>query len=230
MAERVQTGSAPDSLPGLRHRFRDPALLAQALRHRSAGQPHNERLEFLGDGLLTAITAELLYRRLPGADEGRLSRLRSRLVRRETLAAVARRIGLGDFLKLGAGEMASGGFRRDSILADAVEALIAAVYLDAGWEACSRAVADLLEPELRAAETEADDKDAKTRLQEWLQSRRLPLPRYWVLAEEGPAHDRWYTIQCEAGEPPLQAVGRGRSRREAEQAAAASLLERLAGE
>jgi ribonuclease-3 len=209
------------------HRFRDPALLAQALRHRSAGSPHNERLEFLGDGLLAALTAELLYRRYPGADEGRLSRMRSRLVRREALAAAARRIALGEHLELGAGELASGGFRRESILADALEAVIAAVYLDAGWAACAETVAALLEPELTALSLERDAKDAKTRLQEWVQGRHLALPRYRPLAEEGPDHDRCYTIECEAGDPPLRATGRGRSRREAEQAAAQALLELL---
>ncbi len=230
MSGRDQLGPAPDRLPGIAHRFRQTALLAQALRHRSAGPPHNERLEFLGDGLLAAVTAELLYRLHPRADEGRLSRLRSRLVRKEALAAVARRIGLGDRLTLGAGELASGGFRRDSILADALEAVIAAVYLDGGWEACVQTVTGLLGPELAALEAEREDKDAKTRLQEWLQGRHLPLPRYRLLAEDGPDHDRSYTIECEAGDPPLCACGRGRSRREAEQAAAAALLERLAGE
>lgn len=227
MAGRWPGGLPRDSLPGVPHRFRDPALLAQALRHRSAGSPHNERLEFLGDGLLAALTAELLYRRYPGADEGRLSRMRSRLVRKEALAAVARRVALGEHLELGAGELASGGFRRESILADALEAVIAAVYLDAGWAACAETVASLLQPELAALALERDAKDAKTRLQEWVQGRHLPLPRYRSLAEEGPDHDRCYTIECEAGDPPLRATGRGRSRREAEQAAAQALLELL---
>lgn len=177
--------------------------------------------------MLAAITAELLYQRYPSADEGRLSRLRSRLVRGETLARVARRIGLGDHLELGAGELASGGFRRDSILADALEAVIAAVYLDAGWRACAATVGVLLEPELDSLASEGDEKDAKSRLQEWLQGRRLALPRYRLIGEEGPDHARCYTVECEAGEPPLRASGRGRSRREAEQAAAEALLARL---
>ena len=210
------------------HRFADAALLRQAFTHRSAGSPHNERLEFLGDALLNLVVAEQLYARWPRADEGAMTRARAELVRESTLAGIARGLDLGPRLTLGPGEMKSGGHRRDSILADAVEALIAAIYLDAGFDACRTAVLGLYEPLLAALPPlHQVGKDAKTRLQEWLQARQRPLPAYTLLAETGEEHDRTFHVACEVSDPALRAEGEGPSRRAAEQRAAEALLEKL---
>ncbi|KAF1709886.1 ribonuclease III [Pseudoxanthomonas kalamensis DSM 18571] len=209
------------------HRFADPELLNQALTHRSAGTPHNERLEFLGDSLVNLFAAEALYLRWPKADEGVLTRARSELVREASLAAIARELDLGAQLILGSGEMKSGGHRRDSILADAVEAVVAAIYLDAGYETCRRAVLPWFEPLLQALPVGKPEKDAKTRLQEWLQARQHPLPVYELVSESGDEHARVFVARCSTVAPELQAEGEGSSRRNAEQAAAAALLERL---
>jgi ribonuclease-3 len=210
------------------HRFADAALLRQAFTHRSAGSPHNERLEFLGDALLNLVVAEQLYARWPKADEGAMTRARAGLVRESTLAAIARGLDLGPRLILGPGEMKSGGHRRDSILADAVEALIAAIYLDAGFDACRNAVLGLYEPLLAALPPlHQVGKDAKTRLQEWLQARQLPLPAYTLLAESGDEHDKTFHVSCTLAEPALAAEGEGGSRRAAEQRAAEAVLEKL---
>ena len=210
------------------HRFGDQALRDQALRHRSAGAPHNERLEFLGDALVNLIVAEALYARWPGADEGGLTRARAELVRESALAAVARAMDLGGLLRLGPGEMKTGGHRRDSILADAVEAMVAAIYLDAGFEACRAAVLPWFEPAIEALPPPHKlDKDAKTRLQEWLQARGRPLPAYAVVAEEGDEHARRFRATCSVAEPALVAEGEGSSRRAAEQAAAEAALARI---
>lgn len=210
------------------HRFSDPALLQQALTHRSAGSPHNERLEFLGDGVVNLIAAEALYLRWPKADEGALTRARAELVRESSLAAIARRLQLGERLVLGPGELKSGGFRRDSILADALEAVVAAIYLDAGWEACRRVVLPWFEESLAALPVGKPEKDPKTRLQEWLQARQHPLPVYELIAEEGEEHAKVFRARCTLSEPPVVTEGSGTSRRLAEQAAAAAALERLA--
>ncbi|WP_058836543.1 ribonuclease III [Luteimonas abyssi] len=209
------------------HRFADPGLLAQALTHRSAGAPHNERLEFLGDALLDLIAAEALYQRFPRADEGALTRARAELVRESTLARIARRLDVGPKLMLGPGEMKSGGHRRDSILSDAVEAVIAAIYLDAGFDACRAAVLAWLEPEFEGFRVDKVGKDAKTRLQEWLQGRQRALPQYSLLAETGDEHARVFRVECRIAEPALVCEGEGGSRRAAEQAAAAAVLEQL---
>ena len=210
------------------HDFADPALLRQAFTHRSAGSPHNERLEFLGDALLNLIVAEQLFARWPGADEGAMTRARAELVRESTLAAMARSLVLGARLSLGPGEMKSGGHRRDSILADAVEAVIAAVYLDAGFDACRVAVLGLFEPLLAALPPlHQVGKDAKTRLQEWLQARQLPLPAYTLLAESGDDHDKTFHVSCALAQPPLCTEGEAGSRRAAEQCAAEAALEFL---
>ena len=211
------------------HRFVDPALLRQALTHRSAGSPHNERLEFLGDALLNLFVAEQLYQRWPSADEGAMTRARAELVRESTLARIARDLGLGERLTLGPGEMKSGGHRRDSILADAVEAVIAARYLDAGLEACRDLVLSWYLPLLDALPPpNRVGKDPKTRLQEWLQARGWPLPAYALLAERGDEHDRIFQVRCTIAQPPLSAEGEGTSRRAAEQSAAEALLASLA--
>lgn len=209
------------------HVFADPALLAQALTHRSAGSPHNERLEFLGDGVVNLFAAEALYLRWPGADEGVLTRARAELVREASLAAIARQLELGERLTLGPGELKSGGFRRDSILADALEAVVAAIYLDAGYEACRRVVLPWFEQALAALPVGKPEKDPKTRLQEWLQARQRSLPAYELVSESGEDHAKVFIARCTLSEPPVSAEGQGTSRRLAEQAAAAAVLERL---
>ena len=209
------------------HEFANPSLLAQALTHRSAGSPHNERLEFLGDGVVNLFAAEALYQRWPKADEGVLTRARAELVREASLAAIARQLELGERLTLGPGELKSGGFRRDSILADAVEAVVAAIYLDAGYEACRRVVLPWFEQVLAALPVGRPDKDPKTRLQEWLQGRQRALPAYELVSESGEEHAKVFLCRCTLSEPPVSAEGEGTSRRLAEQAAAAGVLEQL---
>ncbi len=210
----------------LSHCFRDPALAQLAFTHRSAGRPNNERLEFLGDALLGAIVAELLYEEHPKASEGELSRLRAQLVNGHALAVVARELELGDELKLGPGELKSGGFRRDSILADAFEALVAAVYVDAGFEACRDFVRDLFRK--RVAVLRRSSKDAKTRLQEHLQSGGWPLPQYELVASHGEDHAKTFDVSCRISEPlPLAAEATAGSRRAAEQDAAEGVLHQL---
>jgi ribonuclease-3 len=212
----------------LPYHFRDPSLAALALTHRSAGKPNNERLEFLGDALLGAVIAEMLYEMHPKAAEGDMSRLRAQLVNGQALAVVARELELGERLKLGSGELKSGGFRRDSILADAFEALVAAVYLDGGFDACRTVVRTLFAE--RVAALPHASKDAKTRLQEWLQAQGWPLPQYELVATEGEEHARIFEVNCLINEPvSVAASGRGSSRRLAEQDAAEVVLARLVG-
>ena len=208
----------------------DGALFEQALTHRSAARNNNERLEFLGDAVLNLIVAQYLYAQYPEADEGALSRLRSAVVSGESLARVAGPLELGP--ALGAGELKTGGFRRESILADALEAVCGALYLEAGLEVTRRTVLRLLAPALEAIEgtaaTAADgQKDAKTRLQEWLQGRGLPLPRYTVLQIAGESHAQTFRVACEVEAVQASAQGEGLSRRRAEQAAAQLLLAQL---
>jgi ribonuclease-3 len=208
------------------YRFRDPGLATLALTHRSAGKPNNERMEFLGDALLGALVAELLFEAHPNASEGELSRLRAQLVNGQALAVIGRELELGDDLKLGPGELKSGGFRRDSILADAFEALVAAVYFDDGYDACRQVVRRLFAP--RVAEIKRSSKDAKTRLQEWLQGRGLPLPNYDLTDSYGEDHAKIFDVSCTIDEPePIRVEGRGGSRRAAEQDAAETVLRRL---
>lgn len=211
------------------HRFADPALLAQALTHRSAGPKHNERLEFLGDAVVNLLVADALFRRWPKADEGALTRARAELVCEGSLAVIARQLELGLRLTLGPGEMKSGGYRRDSILADALEAVVAAIYLDAGFDACRVVVMPWFETAMAALPVGKPEKDAKTRLQEWVQGRQRPLPVYELVAESGDEHAKLFQARCSIVEPALSAEGEGSSRRHAEQAAAAALLELLAG-
>ncbi|GHA69994.1 ribonuclease III [Cognatilysobacter bugurensis] len=217
------SGSSPERLDA--HRFSDPALLAQALRHRSAGTPHNERLEFLGDALVNLFIAETLFARWPQADEGALTRARAELVRESALAPIARTLELGSKLTLGPGEMKSGGHRRDSILADALEAIVAAIYLDAGFEACRAAVLPWFESAIEALPPPHKvGKDAKTRLQEWLQGRQKPLPVYTLISESGEEHAKTFHVSCAVTDLALVTEGEGASRRAAEQVAAEAAL------
>lgn len=209
------------------HRFQRAELLEQALTHRSYGSPHNERLEFLGDGVLGCAVAEALMARFPGLSEGELSRLRASLVREETLAAVAREIGLAGHLRLGQGESASGGADRPSILADALEAVYGAVFLDSGYDSARQAVLGTLGAALDGAGDGGVAKDAKTSLQETLQARHQELPRYEVVATLGAAHRQSFEVECVVEQLGLRARGRGTSRRAAEQMAAAALLGQL---
>jgi ribonuclease-3 len=211
----------------LGHAFTDPQLLRQALTHRSHGGTDNERLEFLGDGILNCVVAVLLYECFPRVDEGGLSRLRARLVRQESLAAIAQKLGLSDHLLLGEGELKSGGFRRPSILADTLEALIGAIFLDAGFQAARLVVATLMRDAIDGLDPKAEDRDPKTQLQEVLQSRRLALPVYRVLATRGAAHEQQFEVACEIPALQISAVATGSSRRAAEQVAAGQALQQL---
>ncbi len=209
------------------HRFRSPELLQQALRHRSAGVPNNERLEFLGDALVNLIVAEALHAAWPRADEGTLTRARAALVRESALAGLARRLDLGSRIELGPGELKSGGHRRDSILADALEAIVGAVHLDAGFEACRTEVLAWFTPLIAALPVGHVDKDPKTRLQEWLQARQLPRPEYHLLETRGDDHARVFLVRCQTQEPAHEQTAEGSSLRAAEQRAAEAVLARL---
>lgn len=210
-------------------RFNSSELLEQALTHRSAGQPHNERLEFLGDAILGMIVAERLFNRFPEASEGQLSRLRAQLVKRDTLAKIAREIGLGEYLLMGSGELRAGGQSRDSTLSDALEAFLGAVYLDLGKEAVEQVFDRLFSKRLGQLDLSRSVKDPKTRLQEYLQSRNLALPQYSVTATSGKQHQQRFEVECTLPDLGMTATGEGRSRRKAEQDAASSALD-LIGE
>lgn len=216
-----------DSLVGIDYRFQDPQLLREALTHRSMGAGNYERLEFLGDSVLNLVVAMRLYERHPEAPEGDLSRMRARLVRGATLAEVAAGLGLGASVKLGEGELKSGGFRRASILADALEAVLGAVFIDGGYEACRDVVLSLFDPLISKLPDAEELKDAKTRLQEWLQARGRPLPQYRLEREEGADHAKRFHVSVQLQDDGAQVEAEGGSRRKAEQAAAAALLETL---
>lgn len=211
----------------LQYVFRDAQLLARALTHRSSGAQNYERLEFLGDSILNFLVADVLYDRFPGLSEGELTRLRATLVRRETLATLARGLGLGDLLELGGGELKSGGFDRDSILADALEAVFGAVYKDGGMDAIRQVALHLYAPVLRDIDPRSIIKDPKTRLQEFLQGRSLPTPNYEVVAVSGEAHQQHFVVLCRVTALDQPVRGEGSSRRNAEQAAAALACKRL---
>lgn len=218
----------PDGLlRALGYEFRDLELLHQALTHRSQGAANNERLEFLGDGLLNFVVGAALYELQPQAEEGALSRLRASLVREESLAQLARELKLGELLNLGESEQKSGGFRRDSILADALEALIGAIYLDGGFSPAQTSCLKLFAAMLAVLPDAESLKDPKTRLQEWLQARSRPLPRYEVLAESGPAHRRQFTVRCSLADGSEMAEATAASRRGAEQQAAVDMMSKL---
>ena len=204
----------------LRYTFRQPALLRQALTHRSYAAVHNERLEYIGDAVLNCVIALALYERFPALPEGDLSRLRAALVKQETLARVAERLQIGAAIELGEGEHRSGGARRPSIMADALEAVFGAVMLDAGFEAARTVVVDAYAELLSDADPEVLGKDAKTRLQEWLQARRMALPDYVVVATTGEAHLQQFNVECRVAALDIVTVGTGTSRRVAEQVAA----------
>ncbi len=208
----------------LGYRFVDSERLKVALTHRSAGRQNNERLEFFGDAILGFLIAEQLFAAHPDAVEGDLSRLRTRLVRGETLAEVARSLRLSEAIIVGPGELKSGGYRRDSVLADAVEALIAAIYLDGGIEAARAAVKRWMGELMTALQAPSDLRDPKTRLQELLQAEAMALPEYRLLGTEGEQHEQHFAVRAELVELDLHADGSGSSRRRAEQAAAESLL------
>ena len=211
----------------LGHNFQQESLLKQAVTHRSYSAQHNERLEFLGDSVLNCAVARALYDNFPNLPEGTLSRLRANLVKQETLAEIAVRLKLGDYLLLGEGELKSGGFRRPSILADALESIIGAVFLDAGFDAARAVVLRLFEPAISAIDPNASGKDAKTQLQEWLQARRHPLPDYVLAATKGEAHDQIFVVSCQIPALGITTQGQGRSRRAAEQEAALAVLKQV---
>ena len=208
----------------LGYSFKDPDLRTIALTHRSAGQPNNERLEFLGDAILSGQIAEILFRKDPTAREGALTRTRASLVRKESLAAIARNIGLGKVLILGGGERHSGGRERDSILADALEALIGAVFIDGGVDATHCLVKNLFRVRLDELSTAEVHKDAKTDLQERLQHAHLALPTYEVRDVSGAANEQKFTVECRVDELDLSAIAEGANRRQAEQIAAQRVL------
>jgi len=212
------------------HVFKTQELCDAALTHRSAGALHNERLEFLGDSILNCSVARLLYEAHPLADEGALSRLRATLVSGEALAQIATELGLGEHLRLGAGELKSGGFRRASILADALEALLGAIFLDSGFDAATAAVARLMVPRMSDLPGADALKDPKTRLQEILQASGLALPIYTLTAVAGDPHAQSFTVSCEVPVLGAAAVGEGGSRRRAEQLAATKVLDLLPDE
>ena len=209
------------------YHFNDADLIHLALTHRSAAGKHNERLEFLGDSILSFVIADDLYHRFPKVNEGDMSRMRATLVRGHTLAELGREFELGDYLKLGPGELKSGGFRRDSILADAVEAIIGAVYLDSDTEVVRRIILSWYQSRLESIQPGVSQKDPKTRLQEFLQGRRNPLPIYTVTNIKGEAHNQEFTVECEVAGVDKPVIGKGTSRRKAEQAAAEAALEQL---
>jgi len=207
--------------------FEQPALLQQALRHRSAGAPHNERLEFLGDSLVNLIVAESLFSHWPKADEGALTRARANLVRESSLAMIARQLDIGDKIVLGTGEMKTGGHRRDSILADTLEAVIAAIYIDSNFDVCRTTVLPWFEQQIREIQPGKIEKDAKTRLQEWLQAKQFARPEYQLIESRGEDHARIFIVQCSTVEPVLCEQAEGSSLRLAEMAAAEKIMLKL---
>lgn len=211
----------------LDYRFTDTVLLQRALTHRSTGKANNERLEFLGDAVLGQVIAGHLYREFPHADEGQLTRTRALLVNKNTLASIARTLRLGEHILLGEGELKNEGWRRDSILANTLEALIGAIYLDGGLGACVEQISTWFAAALKDADPRNARKDAKTRLQEHLQARGQPLPSYAAVEVTGPAHDQQFTIECRVDSVPEPVTAQGKSRRAGEQRAAALMLDRL---
>lgn len=211
----------------LGYQFADVSLLEQALTHRSAAKQHNERLEFLGDAVLGMVIANALFKKFPTVPEGKLTRMRSTLVKGDTLAELAKEARVGELLKLGQGELKSGGFRRSSILADAVEALLGAIYLEAGLETVQKVILSLWQKRINALDPNEHPKDNKTRLQEFLQSRKIPLPVYEVVNITGKDHDQTFEVTCSVETLDGIVTGVGNSRRKAEQQAAKLTLEKL---
>ncbi|MBY0576752.1 MAG: ribonuclease III [Gallionellaceae bacterium] len=213
----------------LGYEFNQPQLLSRALTHRSYAPEHNERLEFLGDSILGCVIAKYLYGNYPQLSEGELSRLRSNLVKEETLATLAQQLDLGSYLKLGEGERKSGGFRRPSILADAMEALFGAVLLDSGFADAEKVVLGLFVPYLAQVDVQTLGKDAKTLLQEYLQGKRIPLPTYNIIATQGEAHAQSFRVECMIPSLKIATRGEGSSRRNAEQQAAQAAYQIIRG-
>ncbi|MEC7824105.1 MAG: ribonuclease III [Pseudomonadota bacterium] len=209
------------------YEFKDTGLLKQALTHRSAAKQHNERLEFLGDAVLGMIIARELYDKFPQVPEGKLTRMRSTLVKGDTLAELARESDVGELMNLGLGELKSGGHRRSSIIADAMEAIIGAIYLEAGLEQTEQVVLHLWKSRINKLDPNEHPKDAKTRLQEFLQSRKLPLPVYEVVKITGKDHAQTFVVHCQVANLNSPLEGVGSSRRKAEQQAANLALETL---
>ncbi|WP_205619973.1 ribonuclease III [Dasania marina] len=218
------TVSTQRLLAKLGYEFKDSQLLELALSHRSVGAKNNERLEFLGDSIVNFVIAESLFERFPKLKEGELSQMRAQMVKGKTLAEIAREFELGDYLKLGQGEMKSGGFRRESILADTVEALIGAIYLDSDMLQCRERVLSWYHSRLEAIASKKSHKDAKTTLQEILQAKKKALPVYTLIETSGEDHDQHFQIACEIPGLP-NCIGEGGNRRSAEQAAAAAAIE-----
>ena len=212
-------------IPGIPYTFNDPELLKLALSHRSLGRVNNERLEFLGDSILNFVVSSCLFELKPDNNEGELSRLRARVVRGDTLAVLAAELKLGDHIKMGEGELKSGGYKRNSILADSLEAVFGAIYLDGGFESCERVIRHVCESFIDALPSAEELKDPKTRLQEWLQAHAYELPEYTVLKEEGPSHRKDFEVECKSAGAGFKVTGKGRSRRKAEQAAAMAAFE-----
>ncbi|HYB51593.1 MAG TPA: ribonuclease III [Burkholderiaceae bacterium] len=209
----------------LQYKFKSGELLQQAVTHRSHGVVHNERLEFLGDSVLNCVVAQLLFSKYARMDEGDLSRIRANLVKQQSLSEIAERLGLSDFLRLGEGEMKSGGFRRPSILADTMEAVFGAVFVDGGFEGAREVIGRLFEPVLKQVDPKTLGKDSKTLLQEYLQAKGLPLPVYKVVETRGAAHNQEFEVECAIPKLDVGVRGSGRSRRGAEQSAAKHALE-----
>lgn len=209
------------------HRFADSGLLQRALTHRSYGADHNERLEFLGDAVLSLVVSSLLFDRLGSSDEGDLTRVRAHLVREDSLHRIALQLGLPELLRLGEGEARGGGALRASILADALEALLGATFLDGGFDAARGLVKNLFGGIIETTDIASWAKDAKTELQEWLQARRLPVPVYRIMATRGQAHDQTFEVECAVPALGLTEAGEGKSRRAAEQEAAGRMLDVL---
>lgn len=222
------SGSELDDLQSrLGYRFKDISYLESALTHRSVGPSHNERMEFLGDSIVNFVVAESLFRRYPEAREGKLTRMRAALVRGQSLGQLARRLQLGETIRLGSGESKSGGRRRESILADAMEAVIGAIFLDGGMVACQECINRWIESDLAAVDPNQVYKDPKTALQEWLQREKHNLPIYRIFKVMGPAHQQTFQVEVQVHGLDGSPVGTGGTRREAEQAAAADALDRL---
>ena len=215
-------------IPGIPYTFKDPELLTLALSHRSVGQVNNERLEFLGDAVLDFVVSASLFNLKTDNDEGDLSRLRARVVRGETLTKLAASLKLGDYIKLGGGEQKSGGYKRDSILADSLEAVFGAIYLDGGFEPCEKVIQHICNPVIALLPDADELKDPKTRLQEWLQGHGHSLPEYSLLSESGPPHKKHFVVQCYGEGTGIKVTGKGGSRQKAEQAAAIAALDFIA--
>jgi len=211
----------------IRYEFTNAGLLRQALTHRSFGDVHNERLEYLGDSVLNCVVAALLYERFPKLDEGVLSRVRSNLVRQQALYEIAMALGIAQSLRLGESELASGGLSRPSILADAFEAVLGAIFLDAGFDAAQEVVRRFYIPILQHVDLSTLGKDPKTKLQEHLQGNHIPLPAYSVLSVQGPRHEQVFEVSCAVPQLEAKSLGHGPSRRAAEQDAARKLLNGL---